>query len=281
MNCYTFDAALRSSLEEARERIVDKGLGGANPNFLISIVRDACDDDHEHGEIRKPANGSRRQPIILKDKALSFIHDSAIRQADIVLVDSDTFSNPDDIQGEWTNPVSIQAKSFRPYLPYKGSKTDKSHAYHIKQMLNGNKLPNADELVKKIQATHIGSDGMYVKQYPEAFNIWAPKICLIYSLTAQARRVFMLRPSAGNLNNITYRIYCYVVMNTILKRLGGKCDLAFWDELDQESRVYFHKSMWVPDSKLAISEGEIKSFPEKIITDNFPEINSPDILIAA
>jgi hypothetical protein len=196
---------------------------------------------------------SRIEPVSA-GQAINLIP-SAFQSANIWMVDASTRFGLDVIP-----KFSIHAKAFRPFIPQKGKKSDKSHFSLIQSSLN---TENKDaEIVKKIINIGFDDNGMFDNP-PEELSLYSPRICLVYgNMDGHDRMVFMLRPSSNRLTRVAYRAYCYVVMSAMVKRIyGSRCDLDFWSKLDTQNKMAYSQSMMVTDSMLVTKHDEMTRYP--------------------
>lgn len=195
---------------------------------------------------------SREYPIIIGD-AINLIP-SAFSQAKMILVDSSTRRGIEKIP-----KFEVNAKAFRPFIPAKGTKSDKSYFSLIQSSLN--KETKDVETVKKIIHTKFDDNGMFDSP-TEELSMYAPRICLIYAnINSLNRMVFMLRPNY-KLNRIAYRAYCYVVICSLVKRIhGSACNMDMWSSFDSRMKMVYSQSMIVTDSMLVTRPDEITRFP--------------------
>lgn len=249
--------ALNTTYPEVEERVWNFYRGNPEREVkfkkVMAEVRDACTADMK----RCGEQTISRRTIKYCENAINLIPNT-FKEAKIFLVDAATVDGLDQISG-----FSIHAKSFRSFKPIKGNRSDKNYFSLIQKSLN---VENNDyyanlELVEKIMKVDIDESGMFRNTTVE-FDVYSPKICLIYSNINQDNRfVFMLRPSHNNLNRVSYHAYCYMVMALLLKRANGKCNMNLWSSLDSHTRMAYAQSMIVTDSMLATRAEDVVRFP--------------------
>lgn len=211
---------------------------------IVALLYEAIESDYRR---TTEPRVSRRYPVY-GGEAIN-MHSETFSNASIYGIDASTRTEH---EKRW--PFIIQGTSFRPFLPYKGERNEESFLKHVKGHIYSHVLNDNDTLAKQIASTVIDGGGMYLPAYPKAFYSFAPRICLVFANmnTEKDRLVFMLRPSNGQVNRWIYKVYCYIVMTSFMKRCGAGCDLGFWDNQDEDYKRAFSESMLVLDSQLMV-----------------------------
>ena len=239
------------------EDIPDWEIAGAfEAGKVAKVVFDAIRQDGlNHG-----TQSGREFPIHIGDA--SDFTSYGFPKAKIYLVDSTTYGEEEN----WgSKTMAIQAKSIRPFLPFRGVKNDSKYVRYIRPFLDGNDIEDPDRIAGVISRTNV-KGGQYRPVDNFVFRQYAPKISLLYcNWDKFDRKILMLRPSNRELNGIAYRAYCDVVTDAIRLRHGWDIDF----DTIRWSRYGIANSMAVADSQLmAIKNQLVSNETRNIDTDN-------------
>lgn len=264
------------ALSEVRDRLQNFYKYPVRPDnveVVDRIMKDVEEECVADFKRNSQYNISRIEPVF-GGKAENFT--TMFTDANIWLVDSSTRFKLHNLP-----KFEINAKSFRPFIPQKGNKSDKAYFSLIQSSLNTE--DKKEEYVKKIIEVKLDESGMF-KNISEEAQLYSPRIALIYgNIQKNNRIVFMLRPSSYRLTRVAYRAYCYVVMCTMVRRISGSsCNLDAWSKLDDDDQYLMANSMIVTDSMLATKHDELVRYPliHKMIDISKLAITGGDILSA-
>jgi len=263
------------ALSEVRDRLQNFYRYPVRPDnveVVDRIMKDVEEECVADFKRNSQYNISRIEPVF-GGKAENFT--TMFTDANIWLIDSSTR-----LKLHMLPKFEVNAKSFRPFIPQKGNKSDKAYFSLIQSSLNTEN--KKEEYVKKIIDVKLDDTGMF-KDAPEEVQLYSPRLALIYGNIQKANRiVFMLRPSSYRLTRVAYRAYCYVVMCAMVRRISGSsCNLT-WSNLDDDDQYLLANSMIVTDSMLATKQEKVIRYPlvHKIIDISRFAITGGELLSA-